>query len=110
MIVGGTTYHDETPREIVNILETNRLLRLNGYGYRLRFYWGDIKTGLDWGEKRGIEGYVGRSTGTSKIPLLIWNSGSMGGCAILDHCIVKIARARGKKVLYQHPKYHEHDT
>ena len=53
-----------------------------------------------------MAGYIGRSTGSQKIPLLIYNTRSMGGDHILDHCIVKIATAVGKHVLYQHPKYH----
>jgi len=106
MIINGTTYHDETPIEIANILETARLSRVNGNGYRLRFHWGDTETGRDWGDTYHVEGYVGRSGGTSKIPLLIWNSRSYGGGAILDHCIVKIVTARGKRILYQHPTYH----
>lgn len=107
MIVNGTTYHDETPKEIVYILEDARMSKVDGYGYRLRFHWGDVKTGRDWGDTYHVEGYVGRSTGTSKIPLLIWNSRSLGGGAILDDCIVKIVTARGKRVLYQHSKYHK---
>jgi len=111
MIINGTTYHDETPIEIVNILEAARLSRVDGNGYRLRFRWGDTETGRDWGDAYHdtyrVEGYVGRRGGTSKIPLLIWNSRSYGGGAILDHCIVKIVTARGKRVLYQHPTYHK---
>jgi len=106
MIVNDTTYHDETPETVIDILETARIARVGGQGFRLRFHWGDTETGLDWGDTYHVEGYVGRSTGTSKIPLLIWNSRSYGGGAILDNCIVKIATARGKRVLYEHPKYH----
>ena len=48
--------------------------------------------------------YLSRSTGTSKIPLIIHNIRSAGGGAILDDCIVKITI--DKKTVYQHPKYH----
>ncbi len=110
MLVNGTAYHDETPKEIVKILEAARLARWENRGYRLHFHWGDTKTGRDWGDTYHVEGYVGRSTGTSKIPLLIWNSRSYGGPAILDDCIVKIATARGKRVLYEHPAYHREES
>ena len=45
--------------------------------------------------------------GPLKVPLLIHNSRSHGGSALLDHCIVRI-RGTGDKgrVLYQHPRYY----
>jgi hypothetical protein len=101
-IVNGTTYHDKTPMEVIKILEYNRQhYRVN----RLRLSFGDAKTGRDWLEEGDVEGYVGRSTGTTKVPLLIANSRSMGGGAILDHCIVRIKTTAGGTVLWQHPKY-----
>ena len=44
--------------------------------------------------------------GPVKVPLLIANSRSIGGGAILDFCIVRIRTAAGGRVLYQHPAYH----
>jgi len=41
-----------------------------------------------------------------KVPLLIANRRSLGGTAILDHCIVRIRSSAGGRVLYQHPDYH----
>ncbi len=101
-IVNGTAYHIDTAREIVDILENARQLR-----WRLRFHWGDVVTGLDWGDEYHVRGYVGRSMGPIKIPLLIYNRRSYGGGAILDHCIVKITTTRGGRVLYVHPSYHK---
>lgn len=95
----GTCYHVETPEPIIKRLEDARINR-----YRLRLFFGDTKTGQDWNEENDVTGYVGRSTGTIKIPLLIHNGRSMGGGAILDHCIIKIM-VRGCRV-YEHPKYH----
>lgn len=97
----GTAYHIDTDDNIVEILED-----LRADNTRVRFHWGDVKTGKDWGDTYDIKGTIGRSTGEIKIPLLIHNSRSMGGGAILDHCIVKITTTKGNRVIYQHPTYH----
>ncbi len=44
--------------------------------------------------------------GPVKVPLILPLSRSIGGGAILDHCIVRIRHSSGGKVLWQHPKYH----
>lgn len=100
-VVNGTSYHRETPDHIINVLESVRNNQT-----RITVSYGDIETGRDWNEVYDITGTIGRSTGDIKIPLLVHNRRSMGGCALLDHCIVKIVRSRGKTVLYQHPKYY----
>lgn len=97
-IVNGTAYHIETPNEVINILEKARNNR-----WRIRIFYGDPKTGKDWMEEHDVIGYIGRSAGKVKIPLLIANSRSLGGGAILDHCIVKMTVNR--KTIYQHPNY-----
>lgn len=103
-IVNGTYYHKETPDQVIEILEGSRLSYREK---RLRVHYGDTKTGKDWMEQYDIMGYVGRSMGPIKIPLLIHNKRSMGGGGMLDHCIVKITETvKPHKVLYQHPKYH----
>ena len=101
MLINGTDYDNRTPEEVANILESSRLLQ-----HRIHIFYGDRETGRDWGEENDVTGYVGRSTGTSKIPLLIHNSRSYGGGALLDHCIVKIMDTRTKRVLYSHRTYH----
>ena len=100
-IYNGTTYHDGTPIEVVNVLETARFARNHGHGYRLRLHYGE--DGKAWGD--GEEGYIARSMGPIMIPLIIYNRRSMGGPAVLDQCIVKIEEARGKRVLWQHPDF-----
>ena len=95
--VNGTTYKDETPKEVIDILERYRQSRSLG---RLRLFYGS--EGRAWGDVE--EGYIGRSMGGEKIPLLIKNSRSMGGGGILDHCIVKIETAKGKRLLWKHPQ------
>lgn len=96
----GTAYHFKTPQKVIDILERARYRET-----RLRIYLGDSKTGIDWVEENSVVGTIGRSTGTIKIPLLILTKRSIGGGAILDHCIVKIKDQDTKEVLYQHPKY-----
>jgi hypothetical protein len=96
--IDETYFDSKTTDEVCNILasalHTNR---------RLRLFYGDTATGKDWNEEHDTIGYIGRSTGNIKIPLLIKNNTSTGGGAILDHCIVKITE--GQKVLYIHPSY-----
>lgn len=99
MTKNGTCFHDITPEKVVSILENSRLNR-----ERIRIFYGDAETGRDWCEMYDTIGYVGRSCGEKKIPLLIKQSNSLGGGAILDHCIVKITI--DKTVVYKHPKYH----
>ncbi|MBQ7428390.1 hypothetical protein [Butyrivibrio sp.] len=96
----GTTYHAETPVEVIKILDNAIKNRL-----KLRIWYGDPNTGRDWMEVYDVYGYIGRSCGTSKIPLLVKTSKSMGGGAILDHCIVKITA--DKKVVYKHSSYYQ---
>jgi len=53
-------------------------------------------------------GYVSRSGGQYKVPIVLYNKRAMGGAHILDHRIIKIQTSRGGKVLYQHPCYMPH--
>ena len=107
-VVNGTAYHESTPDAVVNILED---ARNSSRGTRLRFALGDTETGKDWNEIYDVNGYIGRSTGSVKIPLLISKTTSHGGSGILDNCIVKIERKRqgerGYTEVYQHSKYHK---
>jgi hypothetical protein len=82
-IVNGTSYHDETCKEVISWLETSRELK-----QRIRIFYGD--KGRCWNDEYDTIGHIGRSTGMQKIPLLIKNSRSYGGGGILDHCIVRI--------------------
>ena len=93
-----TCYHETTPEAVRRVLENARVNR-----ERIRVFYGDTDTGRDWCEENDTQGRVGRSTGNIKIPLLLHNERSMGGGALLDHCVVKIMR--GKCVLYQHTRY-----
>lgn len=96
-----TCYNKSTDDKMIQLLED---IRLNNT--RCRFHWGSVETGLDWGDIHDVKGHIGRSTGSIKIPLLIYNSQSLGGGGILTDCIVKITTTKGSEVLYQHPSYH----
>lgn len=93
--VNNTFYHEETPKQVIDILESARK-----NGTRLLFDFGDTKTGKSWGETFDIRGTIGRSTGNMKIPLLIRTKRSLGGGGLLDNCILKITDIETKKVLY----------
>jgi len=107
MIIDGTTYHDRTPAEVVALLERNRTT--SAYTRpRLRLEYGDAETGRAWGDVE--TGYVGRSSGPVKVPIILHNLRSMGGGAISDGSIVRISMARGGSVLWQHPTYQRVDA
>ena len=97
---GGIYYHKDTPDAVVRALEQARSSR-----QRVRLYLGDVKTGRDWLEEHDVEGTIGNSLGPLKVPLVVHNRRSLGGPALLDHCIVRIKWTTGG-VLYQHPSYH----
>lgn len=102
MIVNGTTYDDNTPTRVIEILEDARLSRENGSRWqRLWIMYGDVDTGRHWEQATESKGYIGRSTGTDKIPLLIKTKNSLGGEAILDAAIIEIRTSNGGEVLYR---------
>lgn len=98
-VVNGTAYHAETCQEVIDILENALYCK-----ERIRVFFGDTLTGKDWLEENDTIGTIGRSTGNIKIPLLLKNSSSYGGGALLDHCIVKITI--DKITVYEHENYH----
>ena len=71
---------------------------------RIRVWYGDIQSGIAWPEENDVLGYVGRSTGSIKTPLLIPNSRSHGGGGILQDRIVRIDTTKGK-TLYKHETF-----
>lgn len=97
-----TEFHQDTPEKVKRVLS-----EYCHNDRRLRIFYGDKLTGRDWLEECMVMGYVGNSTGSSKIPILVHNSRSYGGGAILDQCIVKIIDIQNREVLYQHLEYNQ---
>ena len=95
-LFNGTAYHIETSREVIEILEELRQKQV-----RIELDYGDTKTGRSWGEVHDIKGRIGRSNGEIKIPILLYNNRSLGGGAILDHCIIGIKSTNGGHVWYE---------
>ncbi len=99
-VFNGISFDKSTPDQVCRILANY----CGNRSQRVRIFLGDTTTGKDWCEVYDTIGYIGRSTGTVKIPLLVHSSRSLGGGAILDHCIVKITI--DKRTVYQHQNYH----
>ena len=98
-VVDGTSFDPKTPNEVIHLL-----LHYMQSRQRIRVFYGDPKTGKDWGEEYNTMGYVGRSMGPVKIPLIVNNSRSFGGDGMLTGNIVRITINRQN--VYLHPKYH----
>jgi hypothetical protein len=99
----GTSYAHGTHSKVIAELERARAQCLRVY-----FRLGDVSTGRDWLEENDLCGYVGRSTGGAKVPLLLGKTRSSGGDAILTDCILLLF-VDGKEVyrhsLYQVPQF-----
>lgn len=98
---GDMYFHKDTAIPVAELLYHNCTSTTSE---RLALDLGDTDTGESWGEVYEIMGHVGRSTGQVKVPLLIHNAWNTGGGVILTHCIVGIYTAKGKHVLWKHPK------
>ena len=94
-----TWFSPRTPLKVQKILEQARV-----NNQRLRIFLGDPDTGVCWLEEHDVVGYIGRSMGTMRIPLLIHNQRSHGGGAILTDCIVRILDSNCKE-LWRHVYY-----
>lgn len=93
----GTCYHQETPVQVIRILES-----CMKSGETVRVFYGDTQTGQSWHDEFDVVGRIGRSMGNIKIPLLVPKD-DCGGFGLLDHCIIRIDSRAG--TLYQHKKF-----
>ena len=94
-----TQFYEGTDPQVMRVLED---LRKNPRT-RVHILTGITETGKPWYDQCDTCGYIGRSTGTKPIPLLVYNSRSLGGDAILTANILRIQTTTGK-ILYEHPK------
>lgn len=99
-IINGTHIDETTDNKVAEILSNNVHA-----GRRLRFWYGDKETGKSWNEENDVTGYIGKSGGQFKVPLLIQKKNSSGGEALLVAAIVKIVDIKSKIVLYQHERF-----
>lgn len=95
----GTSYAWDTAPDVVEIIE-----RARRNGQRLRMFYGDRETGKAWAEENDVTGYIGRSTGAMRVPLLLHSSRSTGGDAIMTGAIVAIMTGPSR-FAYKHPSF-----
>ena len=95
----GTYYNVDTNPRVIAWIERLRVTHT-----RVRIHYGTPANGL-WNE-RGIAGYVSRSMGTVKIPILVHNERSLAGEALITDCIMLIEHSNKQKggVIWKHPK------
>lgn len=104
-----TLFQPGTHHKVASVLERAR----NSNETMLRLFFGDPATGLDRCEEWDVVGYIGRSTGPMRVPLLmepLWDnhrleSAAYGG-AINCASIVRIIRVNDGKELYRAANYH----
>lgn len=94
--VNGTSYHSETPDDLVRVLESLRQTK-----ERVILVYGDPSTCTPFPRYIPERGRIGRSSGKYKIPLLVRTSRSLGGEGILDHCIIQIKKSKGGEIIYE---------
>jgi len=96
-------YNEKTSQKVIDALEHCRKNNI-----RIKLYYGDIETGMDWHEENGVIGYIRLSRGfDARFPILVYNARSMGGGVIIDHCIIRITTSSGKKELYKAANYQQ---
>lgn len=97
----GKSEDYKTSEKLINAIE-----RCRSNGHRIRIWYGDRETGRSWNEEYDVMGRVGRSCGQIKEPLLIANSRSYGGGAILIGSVIRVDDIAERKTLYQHDNFH----
>ena len=76
-------------------------------GRRVRLWYGDRETGESWNEEFDVLGRVGRSGGGRvREPLLVANSRSSGGPAVLVGALVRVDDVAARKTLWSVPNFH----
>ena len=91
-IVNNVEYASNCPDELIDIFE-----RMFNSPSRVIIDYGNVLTGESWGETCDNKGYLRRSGGDIKLPILVYNNRSFGGGAILTGCILSIKYANKKE-------------
>ena len=94
-VINGTSYDKNVPQRLIDVLENCR-----ANNTRIVIDYGDTESGISWGEVNDIVGYIGRTTGSNKVPILLYNSCSNGGTCISVDRILTIKESKGKKLIY----------
>ena len=93
----GVYFYEGTPLTVCD-----KLIELNKSRERITLDYGDLNTGKSWGDTNDIHGYVGKSTGSKPILILVFNKRSFGGGAIMSDHILSIKSSKGDKLIYKH--------
>lgn len=92
-------------RDTPEMVKLQLTLRMQG-DTRIRIWYGDTKTGKATLDEHDVTGYVSRTTGTHRAPLLVNSKRSMGGLIISSNRIVRIDSISSGRTLYKHEKFH----
>lgn len=95
--VNGMYYRENTCPKLITLLE-----KLKRDRTRVVFDFGNKETLTSWNGEYDISGYIGKSTGTKPIPLLIHNSRSLGGGELSTDCVLSVRESKGKRLLYEY--------
>lgn len=87
-----------------NVTEILDHCRKNGTRVTLSYAGDD---GIDWLEEFDTTGRVGLSCGPMQVPILLANSRSLGGGAILVQRVARIRESRGGRELYRRENYRQ---
>lgn len=97
-----THYEEGTPEGVRIALE--QAIK-NGPDHRYRIFYGDPATGKDYGEEQDVIGWISRSTGEQKVPIILAQKNSSFGSPIHTRIVVKIIHTNVNRVVYRHPRY-----
>jgi hypothetical protein len=110
-----TWYPDGTPPKVRSVIEAARAsyTDYHAQGTVLRLFYGDPETGRDWAEQNDVIGFIGRSSGMMKVPLVLEplldeerNIVSSGfGGSIMTRSIVRIINVTSGEEMYRHKNY-----
>lgn len=96
--IDGTYYHKTASPEVIKCIEQAR--KANA---KIAIDYGDQNTGETWGDTE--EGYIGRSIGPIKVPIIKTTKKSLDGFAISDNCVVRIKNCKDESIIWQHPNF-----